>query len=659
MSFLDNLRLRTKFLIMLLFPLLGLVGFGALGVMDKQHQLQAMDGMRELSGLAVRIGAVVHESQKERGMSAGFLGSKGEKFRTELPKQREETAKKGKDLKEYLAGFRREAYGAGLNKSLGEAVRRLEGLDNIRRSVDGLSIPAPEAIGYYTAMIADLLSTVESMSNLATDTEMAALVAAYVNFMQSKERAGIERAVLTNTFAQDKFGPGMARRFSELVAAQATYLKVFAVFATAEQQRFLNDKLKSGAVAEVERMREVAFEKMGSGGFGIEPNHWFATITEKINALKEVEDFVAKGLAERTEALHASATAGFWANVTVTLVLSLVAVLLSVLMGRAILSQVGGEPLEVMEIAGRVAHGDLTVSFNDHGGGIYGAMREMVAKLTEIISGVVEGSQNVVSGSSQVAEGAMAVADGANAQAASVEETSAAMEQMSGNIAQNTDNSRATEEIAGRAAGEAKSSGEAVLQAVTAMREIAAKINIIEEIARQTNLLALNAAIEAARAGEHGKGFAVVAAEVRKLAERSQMAAGEINQISSSSVEVSERAGELLGRLVPDIQRTAELVREITTGSVEQSQGAKQINEAIQQLDRVIQQNAASAEQMAATAEELSGQAQELQSLIAFFDLGKGAPKAAPPPRAIKRPAPKGEVKKLAGKKPPLQLMGN
>jgi methyl-accepting chemotaxis protein len=196
------------------------------------------------------------------------------------------------------------------------------------------------------------------------------------------------------------------------------------------------------------------------------------------------------------------------------------------------------------------------------------------------------------------------------------------MEEMVSNIRQNADNAQQTDKIALKSAGDARESGKAVQETVAAMKDIAGKISIIEEIARQTNLLALNAAIEAARAGEHGKGFAVVASEVRKLAERSQAAAGEISKLSASSVQVAERAGEMLAKLVPDIQKTAELVQEINGASAEQNSGAEQINKAIQQLDQVVQQNAGAAEEMSSTAEELSSQAEHLQSAVEFFKIG-------------------------------------
>jgi methyl-accepting chemotaxis protein len=198
------------------------------------------------------------------------------------------------------------------------------------------------------------------------------------------------------------------------------------------------------------------------------------------------------------------------------------------------------------------------------------------------------------------------------------------MEEMVSNIKQNADNAQQTDKIANKSAKDAQESGKSVLEAVAAMKEIADKISIIEEIARQTNLLALNAAIEAARAGEHGKGFAVVAAEVRKLAERSQKAAGEINQLSANTLKVSEKSGEMLDKLVPDIQRTAELVQEITAASKEQDAGAEQINKALQQLEQVIQQNASAAEEMASTTEELTGQSDQLVSALSFFNTGEG-----------------------------------
>jgi methyl-accepting chemotaxis protein len=271
--------------------------------------------------------------------------------------------------------------------------------------------------------------------------------------------------------------------------------------------------------------------------------------------------------------------------------------------------------------AKEIAGGNLLVEIKERSGKdeLMQALGAMVQQLADVVAEVKSASDNVAQGSQEMSSGSESMSQGATEQAAAAEEASSSMEQMSANIRQNADNAMQTEKIAVKSASDAIEGGKAVAKTVLAMREIAGKINIIEEIARQTNLLALNAAIEAARAGEHGKGFAVVASEVRKLAERSQAAAGEISKLSLSSVDVAERAGEMLNQLVPDIQKTAELVQEISASSKEQDTGASQINKAIQQLDQVIQQNAGAAEEMSSTAEELSSQAEQLQSTIAFF----------------------------------------
>jgi methyl-accepting chemotaxis protein len=321
-------------------------------------------------------------------------------------------------------------------------------------------------------------------------------------------------------------------------------------------------------------------------------------------------------------------------------ILAVAGILLAIALGLFIARTITKPLNKAMAVANALEQGDLTIKVEsdskDETGQLLRSIANMVEKLRLVVGDVMSAADNVASGSQQLSATAQQMSQGATEQAASAEEISSSMEEMSSSIRQNADNSLQTEKISLKSAADARDGGTAVHETVVAMKEIASKISIIEEIARQTNLLALNAAIEAARAGEHGKGFAVVASEVRKLAEHSQIAAGEISGLSTRSVAVAEQAGEMLDKMVPDIQRTAELVQEISASSKEQDTGADQVCKAIQQLDNVIQQNASASEEMASTSEELSGQAEQLQESIGFFRVEHSTNRAASrQPRAI------------------------
>lgn len=338
--------------------------------------------------------------------------------------------------------------------------------------------------------------------------------------------------------------------------------------------------------------------------------------------LGELSDGINARIKEMLEEKDTAFTTLKYSLVLLAVFLVIIGFVTSYLTTKKLTATIGGEPEMVLSIANKIAKGDLTFEISSQDRkrpGIFGAMVIMTDELKSVITSVVNTSKNIAGASEEMSSSAQRMSDGATEQASSVEEISSSMEEMAANINQNTNNSKQTEKIAKQAAVEISESNESVVKTVVSMKTIADKISIIGEISRQTNLLALNAAVEAARAGEHGKGFAVVAAEVRKLAERSQEASKEIDSVSSQSVDIAQKSGELLKNVVPSIQKTSDLVQEITAASIEQNAGANQVNNAIQQLNRIVQENAATAEEMAAGAEELNTQSKRLKEAISFF----------------------------------------
>ena len=348
--------------------------------------------------------------------------------------------------------------------------------------------------------------------------------------------------------------------------------------------------------------------------------------------LKEILEATSNHTKESAEIALADEKAALFMMIVLSGIGLLVGIIASIITARSIT-----KPLDQMLTAAndlKDGEGDLTQRLPDFGknelGDVAHSFNGFIEKIQNVLIDVRGSVDNIAAASEEVSAAAQTLSQGSSEQAASLEETSASLEQMSSSIKQNTENARMTDSMAAKSSTEAEEGGKAVNETVTAMRDIAGKINIIEDIAYKTNLLALNAAIEAARAGQHGKGFAVVAAEVRKLAERSQLAAQEIGDLASSSVTVSERAGELLNEIVPNIQKTADLVQEITMASEEQATGVNQVNTAMMQLDTVAQTNASASEELAATSEEMNSQTETLQNTIGFFKLDETSkPKTA------------------------------
>ncbi|HRO37843.1 nitrate- and nitrite sensing domain-containing protein [Thauera sp.] len=802
-----SIRLR----LFLLFALvIAAVLFYALrDVMTQWHTRDAMERGAQYSALSVQINGLVHELQKERGLSAGFIGSRGGRFKAELETQRQDTDKARAALDAWLAGAERAQLSGAIEKSMAAAQARLAELQATRGKVTVLGLPGQESFNYYTGTIERLVAVIDLAASAAEEIELSRGMNAYLMFVLAKEQAGRERASINGLFAADAAADvALHRRIVTILTAQDTYLANFRSTASQPWIEGLQTVLDSDVGLETARLRQAALDRMDSGSFGVEPAHWFTTITRKIDLLKVEEDRFASELLDRARMLSGDSATRFALSVAMTLAVLVAAVLFGLqvtgllrgLRGNAtaahriaqgkldekievhnqnelgeieralaevqfnlhamiddasLLSKAAVEgrlatradasrhqgdyarivqgvndtldavigPLnvaaayvdqiargaipakitdtyngdfntiknnlntaidavnglvadavmlaqaavegrletradagkhqgdyrrivegvnatldaviapinEVKRVMVALSGGDLTQKITDDYAGdfqvLQNAVNDSMDKLAEIIEQVRGAADALTNAAGQVSATAQSLSQSSSEQAASVEETSASIEQMSASINQNSENAKITDAMASKSSAEAGEGGQAVKSTVEAMKNIAGKIGIIDDIAYQTNLLALNAAIEAARAGEHGKGFAVVAAEVRKLAERSQVAAQEIGELASGSVNLAERAGKLLDEMVPSINKTSDLVQEIASASQEQTAGVGQINNAMGQLNKATQQNASASEELAATAKELGGQAGQLQELMDFFtvDSASGA----------------------------------
>ena len=616
-SLISHLSTRAKLLLLLAFPMLGVVGFATLLAVDKWTQRTEMRQVATRTHLSVLTSAVIHELQKERGMSAGFIGSQGKKFASELPTQRQESDRR-------LADLRADARTSGLAADLARAEGQLARLAETRTAISQLKLPGKASFDYYTATIESLLGVIAGSIRATNEAAIGRDLVAYQAFLRGKEYAGRERATVNGALAANLFEAEAYRRFLNLIAAQDLHFREFAELGEADIVSRHQDNLKNPDAVEVARIRQIAIDQSATGAFGIEPAHWFAVITRKIDAMKGVENQLSERLVAEAGKLEQDATVALWGLAGATAAALLLTLLTAWLVIRGIGRELGGEPALAAAIARQVAEGDLETAIPTRPGdrsSLLFALRVMVERLSGIIAQIQETAQFLGAAATEVSDTAQTFSRAAADQAVGVKNASDSVEQMSSSISQNTRNARSTDGIARQVASQADEGAQAVSKTVAAMKQIADKIGIIDDIAYQTNLLALNAAIEAARAGEHGKGFAVVAAEVRKLAERSQIAAGEIGQLASGSVTTAEHAGKLLDDILPAIKQTAVLVQEIANASEAQASGTGLITSAMRQLSASTQGNATTSGELSATAEEMSSQSMQLREMVTYFRL--------------------------------------
>lgn len=456
-------------------------------------------------------------------------------------------------------------------------------------------------------------------NNLASikDVANANLYAVYHN------RSLLEYVIETNEREMEKISDQITGHEKKLMELLDRYKKTYLVPGEVELVRKL-DAAWPVYVSSAKKVMALSYKQQNKEAmeeFNSNTRRAFLTVDEILSDIVDINEKLANEAFIKSGEVAESSTFGIWGGTIAAIVIS---ALLGFIVTRGLHRQLGGDPSYALQVVSRVAEGDLSVNVHtlpgDEASLLY-AFKHMVHRLSDTLREVSNMSDSLSSASEQVASTANSLSQTASEQAASVEQTSASVEELASTVTQNADNARVTEGIATKSASSATEGGKAVENMVHAMKEIATKITVINDIANKTDLLAINAAIEAARAGEHGKGFATVAVEVRKLAERSQVAAKEIGDLAGRSVTVAERAGTLLIEMLPGIDQTASLVQEISAASREQTSGIDQINSAVTQITQTAQASAASAEELSSTAEELSTSATQLQELMQQFTL--------------------------------------
>ena len=578
----SKLSISNKIFLIISLPLVVILYFGISGILKQTVILRELAGLKRLSELTVKITSYVHECQKERGASGVFLGSQGTKFAKEVSDYRNLTDARRAELDAFLKGFDKNAFGEKFKTAFDAAFNFAKGMGEMRKDINALSVEAKDALAFYTRHNALMLDVIGHISKLSSDAETGTFINAYVSFSRGKERAGIERAVMSNVFAADKFGPGQYNQFTSLVIQQTTYFDVFYFYATEEEKDFYNKRISDPAFAEVQRMRDIALENFTRESLGgVDAAHWFQSTTQKINLLKEVEDKMAEDVARRAARVATQAgrelifligllIVALWGTFVITYYFS----------RKTIVKPIQTVTNQLRDVA--QGEGDLTKRVNipmtDEIGELAQWFNVFIQKIESVVAQAKTAAQQLAEAAKQVSASAQEISGGAQQQSASFEE-------LSSSVQSNATNARSANELAQSVSRNAEETGagmdntvEAIGEIEKGSKQINEAVQIITDIADQTNLLALNAAIEAARAREHGRGFAVVADEVRKLAERSADSAKDIKaRVGESSshvqrgVSLSQEAGNRLKQMVYDITKVARQLESISGATHEQA----------------------------------------------------------------------------------------
>ncbi|MEZ6932311.1 methyl-accepting chemotaxis protein [Aeromonas sp. S16(2024)] len=648
-----KLGLAHKMLLVVCLPLLALLFFSGRYVYERYRVEQEMSQAQAALGVVREAAQLAHELQKERGMSAGFLGSGGNKFRDALPAQR-------KVVDTLLARFHQDPALLALT----EVQQGLTGLTAMRERVGALGVEVAEQVGFYTRLITQLLAVVDQVSIRSQDATIALQTSAYAAFLQSKERMGLERATLSNVFARGSFTPALLQQYISLLAAQNTYLERFQALASPSQRQLLADSLASPVVAKVADIEKLALEKAASGGFGVDAEAWFALSTDKISLLKESEDRLYQQLYDRVEQMRARSASDFWWAA------------LGVLLCVALTSAVCWRVVRDLHLGFLALHhtfkrlvqeNDLTVRVNWRSGDELGALAQDLNRFLEHLEGLllaVRRSCDVLARSAAASAEVIAQVNAGVAKGVGqVDLVATAATEMASTVAEIARNATQTSQATQQAIGRAHQGDREVDQTIDAIQQVAGTLvdtqqlvdnlhretesvgealSLIKQISDRTNLLALNAAIEAARAGESGRGFAVVAEEVRALASRTQQAADDIARMLARlrqgasqavtamhlgteqvglSVTEAKRAGSELTDIVKEVRKVNDMTAQVATATEEQRYVTDDIQHNVLTIREVYEAHRLHSETLQQNSVELDQLAQDLTARIASFKL--------------------------------------